>query len=164
MYLTSFCPPPALVVRMLVTPLLNRVVPPLKIARVGLEPSLLTILLPPRLAGWILARLLSSPCASVRFEIPAAIHTSLSLPVCTFHPCILRKRAAYENNGTERTEILRGNTTNRWEQQIILLGALSLIAYKGDRKNLRNALTSVVHNKYPLLHMIPHQLFPGDLR
>ncbi len=80
---------------MLFTPLLYRVISAGKIAGVGLEPFLLAVLLPARLTRLTLACLLPSPSASVGFEIPAAVDTPLLLPIRRFHPCILRKRAAY---------------------------------------------------------------------
>ena len=127
MYLTSFCPPPpALVVRMLFTPLLNRVIPAGKIAGVGLKPRLLTVLLPPCLAGLGLAHLLPIPHASVRGEIPAAVNTPLLLPVCMFHPCILRKRAAYEKKTRATTEALLRHTKKAGPNRLSFLGHFQL--------------------------------------
>jgi hypothetical protein len=114
LYLTSFCPPSALVVWMLFTPLLYGVVSAGKIAGVGLEPSLLAVLLPARPACTVLAHLLPVTYSSVRSEIAAAIDTPLLLPMCRFHPCILKTGPTTRKDSGQLQGYCRGMI--RWGQ------------------------------------------------
>lgn len=112
MYLTSFCPPPALILRILLPPLLYAVIPACEIPRVGLQPLPLTVLLPPRLTSLGFTCLLSCSCPAVRIKISATVHTSLSLLFCIVHPLF------YENSGRLIRKSLDQITGVLLEQQL----------------------------------------------
>ena len=93
MYLTPFCPPPALILRILLPPLLYTVVPAGKIIRVCLQPPPLTVLLSLCLAIFVFTGLLLCSGPLVWFEILAAIRASPPLLFCIVHSL------SYENYG-----------------------------------------------------------------
>jgi hypothetical protein len=86
LYLASFCTPSALIIRILLAPLLDAVIPACKITRIGLQPSLLTGLLPLCLATFVFTCLLFGSNPNIRNEIATAEHASLSLLLCIVHP------------------------------------------------------------------------------
>jgi len=90
LYLTSFCPPPLLIVRVPLPPLPHIGVSPLEITWIVLYPPLLTLTLPPLLTPPLLTTLLSIPYPWVRFKRLPAIDTPLPLYICIcLHPDIL---------------------------------------------------------------------------
>ena len=116
---------------MFFTPLLDRLIAAGKIAGIGLQPSLLAVLLPSLLTRPVLAYLLPVSSAFVRVEISATVDTSLSLLSCIVHPL------SYENYPAGREEVcgwfklLRHYKNNKSDgnRQVILPGALPVIAY-----------------------------------
>ena len=105
MYLTSFCPPLALILRILLPPLLYAVVPAGKITRVGLQPPPLTLLLSLCLAGFVFTCLLLCPGPVIWFEILAAVNAIPLLLFRIVHPLV------YGNYGQLRGRERSGHTT-----------------------------------------------------
>ena len=91
MYLASFCPPPALIIRILLPPLLYASVSACKTIRVGVQPSPLTLPLPPCLTNTGFTGFLPGPCPAIGLEITATVHASLPLLFRIGHPL------SYEN-------------------------------------------------------------------
>ena len=90
MYLTSFLPPPALIVGIPAPPLPHIGVSPLKISGIGIYPLLLTLLLALCLTLLLLTTLLPISYPPVRLKKPATIDTILLFSICIcLHPAIL---------------------------------------------------------------------------
>jgi|GEM_PF-5228732 len=93
LYLTSFCPPAALIIRILSSPLLNIVIiSASKIFRIRLQPPPLAVLFALCLASPVLAYLLSFAYTAISSEISATINTSLLLCIGIVHPIILKRQ------------------------------------------------------------------------
>src|SRR5208282_6295406 len=93
LYLTSFCPPAALIIRILMSPLLNIVfISASKIFRISVQPPPLAVLFALSLASPVLAYLLSFAYTAIRSEISATINTSLLICIDTVHPIILKRQ------------------------------------------------------------------------
>jgi len=96
LYLTGPFSPETLIIGMFLTPLLDFAVPTLEIARIRLNPSLLTLPLTFGPALCILTTLLGLPCPRIRFVIPPTVGTPLLSALCCFHTLILTDEVTVE--------------------------------------------------------------------
>ena len=99
LYLTDPFSPETLIIRMLLTPLLNVHVPALKIIRIRLRPFSLALPFPLRPARRLRATLLGFPCSSIRFVVPTAVDTPLLFPLDCFHRLILPEKVTEKITG-----------------------------------------------------------------
>jgi hypothetical protein len=107
LYLTDPFPPETLIIGVAFPPLLDLLVPTLKIVGVRLGPFSLALPFPLRPAGSLRATLLGLPGPRIRLIVPTAVDTPLLFPLDCFHRLILpeamtgkltRRRSGKEKN------------------------------------------------------------------
>ena len=92
MYLTDPFSPETLIIRMLLTPLLDVHIPTPEISRIRPDPSPLALALTLGPALCLLTTLLGLPGPRIRVVIPTAVETPLLSSLCWFHIPILDRR------------------------------------------------------------------------